>query len=311
MFLGKNLDRPNNRKFVAYFQTRFDDYMRDLQIKDEAEKAKYYEGFLEGFRKDVNERIPDGKTLLITSEHFHSRLTEPGNVESLHKFVSGIFDNVKIVCYLREQSALALSLFSTAIKAGHRHPMDEFYRQVRVDNNYYNYDLFLSAWADAFGAENLVIRRFDKKHLVQGSIMKDVLTQAGLGDQLEGFQYNIPNANETLGYVGLDLGRLLNEYFPRWNEDGSINKQWVRIISLLSESKLGTMSRISNEYAQQTYEMFNESNIAVGRKFFGIDGNPFERPAETSTRTESVNLTEVRDALLAFMEGFLKEIKQP
>lgn len=65
---------------------------------------------------------PRGR-LLISSEHFHSRLLEIDEIVSLKKLLEPYVDNFRVIAYLRRQDRLAVSSFSTKIKAGAVNPM--------------------------------------------------------------------------------------------------------------------------------------------------------------------------------------------
>ena len=69
--------------------------------------------------------LSGGATAIFCSEHCHSRLTSPSEVDTLRDFLGGFFDDVRVGVYLRRQDQVALSLYSTRLKSGdveHRDP---------------------------------------------------------------------------------------------------------------------------------------------------------------------------------------------
>ena len=50
------------------------------------------------------------KAFIITSEHFHSRLKTVEELSKLKYFLDKHFKQIKIICYLREQSSLFSSV---------------------------------------------------------------------------------------------------------------------------------------------------------------------------------------------------------
>ena len=44
--VSNELDRPNNRKLVAYFQTTFDDYFKQNKIFTHLDKDRFFKDFI-------------------------------------------------------------------------------------------------------------------------------------------------------------------------------------------------------------------------------------------------------------------------
>ena len=89
--------------------------------------------------------------MLITSEHFHSRLVDEASVRKLAKFLSGLFREVEVICYLREQSAVRKSLYSTNLKGRGTQPYASFGADEDENSTYYNYYNLVTRWSNVFG----------------------------------------------------------------------------------------------------------------------------------------------------------------
>jgi len=76
-------------------------------------------------------------TVIYSSEHFHSRLTDPGDLQALLQFLEPFYDSIKVVCYLRRQDMMVRSAHNTAVQGGLATPFD--IRSALVKGPYYDY----------------------------------------------------------------------------------------------------------------------------------------------------------------------------
>ena len=69
------------------------------------------------FRAELDRALKRGaKTVVFSSEFFHSELRDKGAVERLKAFLSAYFDRFKLVYYARRQDQMLASMHSTAIQ---------------------------------------------------------------------------------------------------------------------------------------------------------------------------------------------------
>ena len=118
-------------------------------------------------------------TVIFASEHCHSRLTTPAEIETLRRFLNGFFDEVRIAVYLRRQDQVALSLYSTRLKSGGTDP--RILPRTAPDDPFFNYDTSLALWEEAFGHDAIAARLFDRKLLAGGSVVDDFVSTWNLG----------------------------------------------------------------------------------------------------------------------------------
>ena len=117
-------------------------------------------------------------TFLFSGEHCHSRLVTPEEVMRLHGLLTRHFDEVRILVYLRRQDQVAVSHYSTLIKAGGT-------RGAVLDasvlgRNFLDYEKLLGRWSGAFGRDAMTVALFDRSAFVGGSIIPDFCARAGL-----------------------------------------------------------------------------------------------------------------------------------
>jgi len=308
--LSSLLGEPTNRKLAAYCMSpgHFDDYFKDRQITTDEAKAKYFEGFEAAFAQEVRALSSRATTMFISSEHFHSRLRDLASIRRLKALLDASFDEVRIVCYFREQSAMLASLYSTAIKSGNIASLETFARHCSPDNAYFNYHSFFARWRDVFGREALVPRLYGREHFVGGDIRRDLVALLTGRAEFEGLDFSVADANRSLGAVGIELGRIGNKVFGRYRADGSVNERRLEFMAALSRSELGLMGAWHFATAGRVYDQFDPSNRAFAAEYLGLDHNPFPRPASQGGGEWASALQVPMPVLSAFFEQYFQHL---
>lgn len=302
---------PNNQKLVAFFQNHIDDYLMDLGVFDAQAKTEFFRGFLENLRDEIVAGTPEGGSVFITSELFHSRLRDQECIDSLREFLSSIFDEITVICYLREQASLATSFYTTRIKAGAFDTIDGFVNGITVDNHYFNYWIFLSKWSQAFGTSNIVVHIFEKEKLLNRNIFDDLLAIFDPDIDPRRFRGLQQRANKSLGPVGAAIGCKINTIYPRYHKDGTSNLIRWELMRWLSNSRLGVAGSIRNPRTQELYTMFLASNAEVAETYLKSDALLFAVPSETTfEKAVFASDSEMSDAMAEFFEYLFRNILQ-
>ena len=166
IYLSEMLGFPNNRHLVAYFEPDFktNNWTRNNGISTAEEKEEFFYDFENTFREEVRQAKQNSNTFIITSEHFHSQLRDPKDIARFRDFLHSIFDEVKIVCFFREQYDTALACYSTILKVGWSADRDEWIKKMcTLDNYYFNHMSIADQWAEEFGRENCIYQLYDPK----------------------------------------------------------------------------------------------------------------------------------------------------
>lgn len=215
----------NHRALPAYCMadSRFDDYCRARKIKNKAQKERFKYQTKADLIQEIEQLGEHVNTVIMSSEHFHSRLKTKGEINNLKELLSPYFSEIQVVVYLREQCEVAVSLYSTAVKTGTVLSFDSFIEsKCRIDNLYFDYHKLITRWGDVFGKENLVIRLFEREEFINCNLIDDfcsIITPSLIGCLVTG---NVV-VNESLNSKGQRLGVLLNKHFPRVTSDGEEN----------------------------------------------------------------------------------------
>lgn len=305
--LSDCLDKTNNRKLAAYCMPagNFDDYFKDRRIATIQQKQAYFDGFREQFIEEARQAATWAHTLFITSEHFHSRVRDEASIARLKSVLDEISDDVVVLCWFREQSAVLLSLYSTAMKSGNVAELGAFVQRCTPSNDYFNYLELFTRWQGVFKGAQLRAFLFGTEHFIDGDIRRSLLQEVLPDVDPSDFDFSAPPANRSLGAVGLELARATNRAFPRYNVDGSLNARRAALIQLLANSEIGRAGVASLREAAEIHARFERSNLMFSRRFLKKDCNPF--PAPDPGRQEDQSVTLAIAALGDFYGAALRE----
>jgi len=207
-----------------------------------------------------------GGDVVISSENF-SFFFEPENVNALAEALRPVFDEIRIICYLRRQDRHVISHHQEGAKLNRAAEYDLFghstlaippYREHH--RLYLDYHAKLSMWADAFGEENLILRIFDRRLLRNGDVTDDFFHLLGVRNFVR-----VPDRNLSSGFQRSKLGHLVLAGGFR-HTPGLLN-----LVASFEES--GRKMRPSRAAAEAYYAHFAESNAALNARF-GISPNP-------------------------------------
>jgi hypothetical protein len=165
--LSKVSGYPRNWAAAAYclpYQGN-ESYFNRRSITSPIQLEKYFEFFEEKLHNEIDDAVNSADTFILTSEHFHSKLTDINSIEKLRSLVGKKFSRIDIICYFREQSELARGSYFTSIVHGDYYDLDSHIQYVRPSNHYYNYFEMFSKWESVFGKESLYPRIYDRRNL--------------------------------------------------------------------------------------------------------------------------------------------------
>lgn len=272
--------RKNNRKLSLYAleQGAYDDFFIENNVLTEGQRSCFDRGFEEEFKREIFKLPNNVTTVILSSEHLHSRLKKNTEIKRLKYFLMQYFDKIEVICYVREQSLVAASWYSTVVKSGnvrYKNKIPSFSDYLRVwctrENHYFNYFNMLEKWSSVFGKENLNVRLFDKKLFVNSNLLDDFYSSVGLHN-LDDFVKVSPK-NESLSNLGLFLGRLINNFFPRFTPYSGIRYRLMNVLEVFFKGKAklideGTYTKI--------YKHFENDNLKMSIKYFGKKQNVFK-----------------------------------
>lgn len=248
---------------------------------DQMRYALQYEGtslseFRKAFYKRLKAEVAKSKAnaVIYSSEFCHSRLFFIEEKRRLQELLASVFDDIKIICYLRRQDKQALSFFSTRIKAGgtdfdNVFPNDDLLKNNHFFKHYFNYEILLKAYMDVFGKENIIVRIFDEQNLVCGDVVLDFINV--LSPELANntsLVYPENKRNISLDKKTLKLLSLVNKEIPQFDQQGRHNVYREGLIAVLESCSNGPKVLVNRDRILSFMKHFEESNNWVRETFF-------------------------------------------
>ncbi|WP_319497379.1 hypothetical protein [uncultured Cohaesibacter sp.] len=291
VYLSSILGMSNNRDLVSYFQQELDDWAFSKRISNQEEKAAYFENFESRFQKEVQAAAGGHDVFVITSEHFHSRLCTREEIEALCDFLKPLFETIEIVCYFREQSAMAQSLYSTLLRISMKDSLESYLSRVSPQDYYYDFKRIADNWSDVFGRSNCHFRIYDRDRFQAGDIRRDFLGCLDMAINADVLDFNIATANESLSFMQGELFKVINEKIPYWNHRNmGVNQENLKIKNVISSMRMLNHGKLAGDCLDVVFDRFVDTNQAFFDHYF--DGEfLFVRPSSALSGSEEERFT--------------------
>jgi len=243
---------------------RLSDLLAGKKI-DDAELYELNEGFAGVLREVRAEAEKDCDLVVFSHECLSSRVRSLGEIEQLHAVLNGVFDDVEVLVYLRDQYEYLLSLYTEAVKADTWTDFDRWVDDFDyMELDYYS---FISNWRRVFGEENVTVRVFDKQRLLGGDVVRDFLSVIGAD---EFFDWAPVRRNTSIGERAVELCKLINKIFPLYLPGGRrsfANRMLKKIVRALPEKKPFSLSVNYSHLRKEISEKYSDSNVMVEKEF--------------------------------------------
>ena len=149
------------------------DLKQTFQIKDEADRVRFAASLQHQLQSEF--KSDNGcDTLLISSEHMHSRLQSPQALNRLKSILDQWADAFTIVVFFRRQDRVAISLRSTKVKSDSRNDNAVFPSGGGNSLRYFNYDDIYELWASVFGSDCMEPRVYKEKLSTPNGIIDEL-----------------------------------------------------------------------------------------------------------------------------------------
>jgi hypothetical protein len=209
--------RSGNHRWIPLFANNdgfSDDFVIEQKFKSEEDRKRKISHKRSQFIDECQTAAKICNTLILTSEHFQSRLRSAEEIQRLRDLVEEVAGKILIIIYIRDPLKTAVSLLSTAIKSGGAPnglppPSQKYFENVC------NHGQTIKRWQECFHEAEIVVRRFERSLLKKGDVVIDFCSQAINNFCEEEYEFLKP-ANETLTLTGMALLRKLNLQFPRF-----------------------------------------------------------------------------------------------
>lgn len=275
--------RLNHRALPSYCmrENRRDDYLRNRLVNKPETRESFRKTLREAFSDEIASLDNHLHTVLISSEHFHSLLVHPDELEILRELLQSCFSDIRILVYLREQVDTALSRYSTAIKAGRTQDLETFLQSCSAKSGFYNHDVTLATWEQVFGREQIEAALFSRQDFVEQDLVTDFLSRID-PDLLGALDTDVETENESLNSLGQTVGRAINLAFPVFEDGIGANPLRARLMDDNYRHFRGRGEPIDQAQRDALSKQFQAANEAVRKRYFPHRERLFARPVEKS-----------------------------
>lgn len=283
---------------------RIDNNVRRLGLIDKKSRIAWKQKFKQNLDKQFRIIADHKNSVIISSEHFHSRLITTTEIENLYELLAPYFTEIKIIVYIRRQDRLAVSLYSTMLKNG-KHRSTVLPHNIQSDDPFYNFFNSMETWSRVFGNNNLIIRIFEKEKFFNQDLIDDFINASQLTQPSD---FTIPERkNQNLSGAVQEALTIINSIFPSYNGNvyNRFNQHLVRyVIEELSVKYEDQQKLPSRHKAVEFYNSFIDSNHQLSNKYFAGD-NIFSQDFSMYPDIEMKEIT--RDKII---EDILKAVSK-
>ena len=140
-------------------------------------------------------RLGPSSGLWVISSEYLSCCLRFFEIQALGEVLSGIFDDIDVLAYVRSPVEVALSMWSTNVRQG----LCEFVLPSPSRFDYLcNYERILANWSSVFGEESLTVQRYERVGLISSFLGSMGLSSGQIaGLEMPGFQ------NQKLSHFAL------------------------------------------------------------------------------------------------------------
>jgi hypothetical protein len=291
---------PGLQRHFKLYLYGFDDAK---MIKEPAwrNRSETPEVFRKAFRTDLAAEVKqsDARVAVLSDEGLF-RLG-PKEVARIQKLLSGLFDRIFVLLYLRRQDDHVLSRYQQIIKTGSTTMTLTEYMRGR--HPYYYYAQILKRWADRFGKENVLPRLFDRTTFVGGDLLSDYVHAVGLPGP-DGFA-PVGSQNVGLDAASTEFLRLYKKaYHQKTGQELHPLRQDTRLIQFLEARSGGTKLQMSDQRREKFMSRWQKTNASVARDYFGREDGVLFPVRESAGVTKPAAPLSLSDSIDFFVDAW-------
>jgi hypothetical protein len=253
------------------------------------------------FYLDLATKAKKYKTVIVSSEEFSFVLSNEEIARLKEKLIE-IFDEIKIIVYLRRQDKQLISHHQQASRApgavtyltGNQPVALPAYCESM--DPYFDYYQRLGRWGDVFGDDALIISNFNSNNLVNRGIVADFFSKLEVDFEVKEFM-----DNASFGRLTTKLKHLSMQVGYSREESLVFNNFLVNDKEKLKPSKREAL-KIYEEYKKSNLQLISRFGLCLG--FFESE---FEYPVENNNNWEEEEVNGVIKSLLSLL---LDEIRK-
>jgi hypothetical protein len=239
---------------------------RESGYSDESEVIAKRAAVATALQREVEALPAHVHTVILSSEYFQSRLSRRDNVQNLQDILTPVFEDIRILCYLRRQDEVAVSRYSTKLRAGFANPD---ILSLEDQAAFYDYLSLIKRWARVFGWDAFECAVFDRACLYQGDLLQDFARRVGITYGTKNLV--IPErVNESLSGAGQNFYCHANRLLMGANGKRDNYPRLRIVLKRFINSHYSGKSRLpSRDEAAAFYDDFRDDNARIARRMLG------------------------------------------
>lgn len=181
--------------------------------------------------------------------------------KNIYEITKDLNLDIRIIVYIRRQDDFVESLYTQSIHLGGHKTFDEFLSDFNTEA--FHWDNLLNSYADVFGKENIIVRRYHKSFLPENDSLIKEFGEI-LGSQvLKNFNKTNPR-NRGISRDALEITRITNQYL------NSEDQYLLRSIFQESNAKkpFESYAYMDSQKRKSYLDLFSKSNENVCRRYF-------------------------------------------
>lgn len=259
---------------------------------------------------------PDWHTLLISSELIHSRLTQPSEIERLFAFLRVFVDDVVVILFIRRQDKLALSRFSSALRAGHAGFDDVFdnigsHYYLRVPQarliddflDYYDYRQLIERFLPHIDEDKLRVALYSEDRVEN---TQRFFALAGIPASL--IDAPVAPLNAAMSVEAQFVLSEINKLCRPWRSDGLRDMTVKSLQREIEQDIKGSVRRATRVDAERFLSRFENSNDWVRERFFPERQTLFD--PDFSGYTDQLNYEQLADKCRLDVQRYARRIHE-
>lgn len=201
---------------------------------------------------------------IISSEAFYSTSTLKHEGESIPEKLRALLPKdrkIKVIVYLRDYFDFIYSLYCQYVKL-HAHNQFitedlESFTKTYLLHGYFNYSTILGYWEDAFGAENLIVKKYSKQ---RNNLVNDFFHELKINHQVQ----DSNKENVGLSRVAIEVKRLLNA-LPL---DNKYKLHAIQpVLKSLSDKYNERFATFSEKFSKEVSHFLSEDKQTIENKY--------------------------------------------
>jgi tetratricopeptide (TPR) repeat protein len=225
------------------------------------------EDFWRQFHDEINALGPGVRTVILSAERFSGQLDSQEKIGNLRAALEPLFDNIRVIVYLRRQDAHATSAYSQMLRFGIIEAPALEQPSSRY-KSFYDYESFLGRWSAVFGRDAITPRIFERAAMADGDAVADFVQLCQIG-KMKMATAEAAVRNQSIDIHGqallIAVGRLMQQQSGSPKIAGRI---WDELTDIVSETCPGQGWRPSRAEARAFMAQYTDSNEAVRRDWF-------------------------------------------